>query len=241
MCYLDQVVLVSSAFNEKFGYVSGDEIVLKDKYENEKYTFKVKGIYNYPPTLAIFMPNKEFNVLFEKDIDSFSGYMSNSEIKDIDKDNIYTTITVNDVNSLADQLDHSMGSFGDYIAGACLIIGILVMYLLTKQIVEKNATSISMVKVLGYEDKEINSLYILLTNIVVVIFAIITSLLAIYILNHLFRLIMYSMSGWFSLFITPLGVLKMIIIILVAYIVVAYLDMRQIKKVPLNEALKNVE
>ena len=93
----------------------------------------------------------------------------------------------------------------------------------------------------GYEDKGINSLYILLTNIVVVIFAIITSLLAIYILNYLFRLIMYSMSGWFSLFITPLGVLKMIIIILVAYIVVAYLDMRQIKKVPLNEALKNVE
>ena len=134
-----------------------------------------------------------------------------------------------------------MGSFGDYIASACLIIGILVMYLLTKQIVEKNAISISVVKVLGYEDKEINSLYILLTNIVVVIFAIITSLLAIYILNYLFRLIMYSMSGWFSLFITPLGVLKMIIIILVAYIVVAYLDMRQIKKVPLNEALKNVE
>ena len=79
MCYLDQVVLVSSAFNEKFGYVSGNEIVLKDKYENDEYTFKVKGIYNYPPTLAIFMPNKEFNVLFEKDIDSFSGYMSNSE------------------------------------------------------------------------------------------------------------------------------------------------------------------
>ena len=75
----------------------------------------------------------------------------------------------------------------------------------------------------------------------VVIFAIITSLLAIYVLNYLFRIIMYSMSGWFSLFITPLGVLKMIIIILVAYIVVAYLDMRQIKKVPLNEALKNVE
>ena len=33
----------------------------------------------------------------------------------------------------------------------------------------------------------------------------------------------------------------MILIVLVAYLIVSYLDMRHIKKIPLTEALKNVE
>ena len=234
-------VFISTPFHEKFGYEVGDKIVLKEKYARKTYTFTVKGIHDYPTGLAVFLPNEEFNRLFDKEEGAFSGYLSNKVINDIDEDEIYTTISKEDMMSLARQLDHSMGGFADYISWVCLIMGILIMYLLTKLIIEKNAVSISMVKVLGYTSREINSLYVRLTTAVTVVLTIMGALLAVFLLGYLFRLVMYNMEGWFDLYISPMGVVKMMLIVLVAYIVVSYLDMRHIKKIPMTEALKNVE
>ena len=50
-----------------------------------------------------------------------------------------------------------------------VILFALLIYLLTKLIIEKNATAISMVKILGYQNREIMSLYLTSTTWVVVI------------------------------------------------------------------------
>lgn len=234
-------VYISTPFHEKFGYDTGDEITLKEKYSHKKYTFVVKGVYEFPTGLAVFMPNDAFNRTFDNEEEAFSGYLSNVEVTDIEEDQIYTRIVKDDMMSLARQLDHSMGGFADYISWVCLIMGILVMYLLTKLIIEKNAVSISMVKVLGYTNGEINSLYVRLTTAVTVILTVVGALLSIVLLGYLFKLVMFGMEGWFDLYISPRGILKMILIVLAAYVVVSYLDMRHIKKIPLTEALKNAE
>ena len=143
--------------------------------------------------------------------------------------------------SIATQLDHSMGGMMDMVSWVCLVMAVLMMYLLTKIIIEKNATSISMVKVLGYENKEINSLYILLTSLVVLFSAVATAALAILGLAGVFRLYMNSLNGWFDVYISPMGIAKMILILVVSYAIVAIFDTIRIKKIPLADALKNVE
>ena len=40
-------VYISSAYADKFSLKPGDAITLKEKYEKETYTFRVKGIYSY--------------------------------------------------------------------------------------------------------------------------------------------------------------------------------------------------
>ena len=45
-----------------------------------------------------------------------------------------------------------------------LAMFMLMVYLLTKLIIERNTISISMVKILGYENKEINKLYLSATT-----------------------------------------------------------------------------
>ena len=234
-------IYVSSAYRDKFLLKEGDEITLKEKYTDKKYKFKIKGVYSYPSGLAVFMPKKEFARVFDEEDDFFTGYLAGKEIDDIDEKYIYTVMTEDDAMRLSNQLDHSMGFFADYISIACLIMGILVIYLLTKIIIEKNAVSISMVKVLGYDDREINSLYVRITSIVTVILTVISAFLSLGILTYLFRRILYSMTGWFDLYISPVGILKMIGILLAAYFIVSFIDMRHIKKIPLTEALKNVE
>ena len=52
-----------------------------------------------------------------------------------------------------------MGSMISMFATAGVIMFMLIVYLLSKVIIEKNSQSISMTKILGYNNREINSLY----------------------------------------------------------------------------------
>ena len=55
-----------------------------------------------------------------------------------------------------------------------IIMFMMIVYLLSKIIIEKNAQSISMAKILGYRNREINQLYIVPTAIVVILSMFIT-------------------------------------------------------------------
>ena len=92
-----------------------------------------------------------------------------SEITDIDEDEIATVITEHDITKMCDQLDHSMGSYMTYFQYLCILLSAVLIYLLTKLIIEKNENAISMTKILGYENREIASLYLLSTTIVLVV------------------------------------------------------------------------
>ena len=234
-------IFISSPYQKKFRLSEGDTITLKEKYGDKSYDFVVKGVYDYDGSLCVFLPQKNFNSIFGLEADAFTGFLSQNTISDIDYEQIYTVVTIEEVMSIATQLDHSMGDMMDMVAWVCLIMAVLMMYLLTKIIIEKNSTSISMVKVLGYENKEINSLYILLTSIVVIVSALLTAALAIFGLAGVFRLYMRSMNGWFDVYISPMGILKMILILVISYAIVAVFDTIRIKRIPLANALKNVE
>ena len=54
----------------------------------------------------------------------------------------------------------------------------LLVYLLTKLIVERNTISISMVKILGYDGREIGKLYLSSTTIMVAVVTVIDILLS---------------------------------------------------------------
>ncbi|MBQ4185427.1 MAG: ABC transporter permease, partial [Clostridiales bacterium] len=234
-------IYISSPYSKKFRLSEGDTITLKEKYEDKSYDFVIKGIYDYDGALCVFLPQENFNKIFGLDADAFTGFLSQNAISDINYEDIYTVVTLEEVMSIATQLDHSMGGMMDMVSWVCLVMAILMMYLLTKIIIEKNATSISMVKVLGYENKEINSLYILLTSLVVIFSAVATAALAILGLAGVFRLYMNSLNGWFDIYISPMGIAKMILILVVSYAIVAIFDTIRIKKIPLADALKNVE
>lgn len=70
---------------------------------------------------------------------------------------------------MCDQLDHSMGSYMSYFQILCILLSAVLIYLLTKIIIEKNETAISMTKILGYENRKIASIYLLSTTIVVIV------------------------------------------------------------------------
>ena len=104
------------------------------------------------------MPQKELNQTFDFDDDYFSGYFSNSEITDIDSRYIGSVIDLDALTKISRQLNVSMGSMMGLVNGFAIAIYMILIYLLSKIIIEKNAQSISMTKILGYTNGEISRL-----------------------------------------------------------------------------------
>lgn len=235
-------VYISDGYAEKYGIEKGDTITLKEQYGDKKYKFKVSGTYSYPGALSVFMDIDTLNETLGNDKCTFNGYFSNEEITDIDEKYIATVIDEETLTKLSRQLDVSMGNLMYLVDGFSVLIFVVLIYLLSKIIIEKNAQSISMTKILGYTNGEISRLYIASTSILVVLFILISLPIDYYLLYALYTSIMMtSMSGWITFELSPMIFVEMIALGVAAYAVVAALEYRRIKKIPMGEALKNAE
>ena len=235
-------VYISSAYVDKFLLHVGDTITLKEKYEKEKYSFKIAGVYDYTAALCVFMPRSELNDIFDLGEDYYSGYFSDTELTDIKSQYIGSVVDLDALTKISRQLDVSMGSMMGMVNGFAIMIYMVLVYLLSKIIIEKNAQSISMVKILGYTNGEISKLYIMSTSLVVVFCLLLSLPLETVIMKVLFReMMLSSISGWITLWIDPMIYVQMFAAGIITYGIVALLEFRRVKKVPMDEALKNVE
>ena len=235
-------VYISTAYADKYQVEPGDKITLKEKYERKRYTFKVKGVYDYSGAISVFMSRDKLNETFDLGSDYYAGYFANTKIKDIDEKYIGSVVDLEALTKVSRQLDVSMGNMMGLVNGFAIMIYMIVIYLLSKIIIEKNAQSISMTKILGYTNGEISRLYIMSTMVVVVIELLLSLPIETVVMNVIFRVMMMeSLTGWITLWIDPKIYVEMFLTGFITYGVVALLEYRKIKKVPMDEALKNVE
>ena len=236
----DNEVYITNGYADKFRIKKGDKITLKEKYDDNEYEFTVKDMYDYPSSFAIFMSDAAFKNVFDKSEDYYSGYFSDN-ILDINEKYVATQITLDDLTKVSRQLDRSMGETFNLVKIFAVVLFAVLMFLLTKHIVEKNTTSISMVKILGYSNREISRLYVTSTTIVVAFSVALSIGLSVIIMNYLFRVFMEEMSGWISCYYAPHIFPVMFILNITVYAVISFFMMAKIKKIPMDEALKTVE
>lgn len=236
------VVYVSNGMMDKYNLKEGMQITLEDPYSDATYAFEVKGQYTYDAAMSIFMNRKDYNKMFDKSNSFFTGYFSDVEIKDIDEKYILADLTVDDMMKVANQLKVSMGKMMAIFQYFGVVMFILVMYILAKQIIEKNTQSISMVKILGFYNGEIGGLYIVATSIVVVLSLVGAVPLISLFLRWCFTEYLYTMvTGYFPYIVSSSVYVKMIVIGILSYGIVALLQMIKIGKISKADALKNVE
>ena len=98
-----------------------------------------------------------------------------------------------------------------------------------------------MVKILGYKNGEIAGLYLIASVWVVILSAVIAMGLNTWFFNYVLRVFMKGYGGWFTLDISKTIYLEMFSLMVGTYLLVAVMQFIKIKKIPMEEALKNVE
>ena len=151
-------------------------------------------------------------------------------------------ITASDYTKLSTQLMVSMGGMMNLIKWFGALFFIIVVYVLCKQVIERNFQSIAMTKILGFRNGEIGMLYIASTTIAVIV----GLLISIPFIDVAMKLIvngyLYTMmTGYLPLSMSPMTYVVMFFTGLGCYIVVAFLQMMKVARVSKSEALKNAE
>ncbi len=234
-------VLVSEGFMEKYGLKRGDRISLHEKYGDKEYSFTVCDSTPYAAGLAVFMSNLSFNETFGLEKWFFNGYFSNEKLTDLDSEAVSSVITEHDLTVVTDQLDDSMGRMFPIVGGFSLALYMLLVYLLSKMVIEKNAQSISMLKILGYTQREISSLYNSSTAIVVGVSLVVTIPLSSLCMKGLYYGFMRKMSGWLTFYTAPWIWPAMLALGAAAYFIVHMIQLKRLGRIPLSKALKNIE
>ena len=171
---------------------------------------------------------------------SWSRQTGEKELTQVGTEKTYT-ITQDDLTKVSRQLDVSMGDMFQVINVFAIVMFALLVYLLTKLIIEKNTISISMVKILGYDNREIGKLYLTATTWVVVCSIAVSIPLSYLLIELIYRSMMADFHGWLMMYVAPKVYGEMFVLGLIVYFVVAFFQMARIRKIPMDEALKNVE
>lgn len=234
-------IIVSDGYMEKYGLSVGGTVTLREKYSGKEYNFKIADSYYYPASLAVFMNADKFRDVFDKDDGYFTGYFSDAEINDIDDVYVASVITDHDLTIIVDQLGNQAELVFPIFGGFAILLYLLMIYMLSKLVLEKNAKSISMVKILGYGSREINKLYLTATAWVVIISLLITLPISNYLMHLIYNMYMLDMNGWMAYYVEPVIYIEMFAIGIASYFTVNLLHYRNINRIPMEEALKNAE
>ncbi len=229
--------VISRDMYEKYRLKTGSTFTAKEEYSSNEYTLKVSSLKDQSGAFYVYMDMATFDTIL-KDVQSLNGYLSQNELE-IPEDKIYTVITINDLNATADQMTISMSDVFVMFDIFAIILFFVIIYLLARIVIEKNSQSIAMMKILGFNNLEINRAYNLTTGIAVLVFDIITIPLAYLLLRFLWIWIMTQrMKGWITFYIAPWIYFALVAMAIGAFLIVFLIEYFKTKKIPLSLALK---
>lgn len=237
----DDTILLGSGFSLKLNYDAGDTIAFIDSYNNDKkYTLQASGVVDYNSGYAIFMSKKKLNQLLNQDMNYYNGYLSNNKL-DIDEAYLAMTITKADMINVAKQMTASMKEMMILVKVFSILIYLVLMYILTKVVVDKNALYISFMKVFGYETKEIRRLYLNASTFTVMISLVLCIPLEIQLMKVLLTYAMSSIEGYLPFYLPWYLLLEIVLLGMLSYMIINLRHIRKVNHIRMEDALKNRE
>ncbi len=239
----DGRVVMGAGLIDKFGWKAGQAVTFTDKYEDADHELTYEGadtVWGNKSNMNIYLSLEDFNELFGNDTGYFNAYASDEELA-LDSRYLASDTTPSDMQAIGDQFVKIMGSITGMMVGLSATIFVLFMYLLTKAVLDRSARAIGYMKVFGYRDGEISLLYLRSITICVVVSLIVTQPAVVQLLTVVYRAMLSRFSGNLEMYVPPLAIAASLAAGLASYLAVAALHLRQIRRVPLSEALKAQE
>ncbi len=231
---------VSSALSKKLGIGAGDELLLKDAGKEKEYTVKIDKVIDYDASMSLFMNRSELNKLLGDEEELFNCLLSDRKL-DIDDIFVAKKISRSDFLGAASQMLDSFGTIIFFVNVFSVVVYMILIYILTKVVVDKNALSISFMKVFGYEHSEIRKVYLTATTIVVVISLVICIPVEVLMFKGVLVFLSSMIEGYIGFYLPHYIYLEIVLIGLVAYFAINALHLKKINKIPMADALKNRE
>ena len=257
---------ITSMASLAYGAGVGDEISFVDPITLDEYTVKVTDVIKNDSQAAIYCSRENaiellkvndkmfsaangmigvrasiYNLLHpvgEEELLPYNIIMSDKEL-DIDSDDLVKTISK---TSLADQINEvktNMENLMGIIDVFAILICVIVVYMMVNVLMTEASSSVSMLKVLGYRNKEINSMVLNVYHFLVPIAIVISFVLGFFGTKAVFTANVSVYKTYLATLIYPISVVKMTALIVISYGASLMLLRGKAGKVDLVESLKD--
>lgn len=183
------------------------------------------------------MKQDVLNSLLGAPEDDFNCLLSNEKL-DVPEEYVAKYLTRSDILGATAQLMDMFDTVLKVFNISSVVIYMILMYILTKTVIEKNALYISYMKVFGYDNREVGKLYLRATAITVIASVLINlplqqmSFVAMmdYVTGMIEGYVPFYLQPWVYLFIAVIGI--------GAYYVINFFHVRNVRRIPMSDALK---
>ncbi len=239
----DNNVLISKRIAELNQIELEDQIFLK--LDNQLVAFQVAGIYQDYFGRLVFIDRSEMSTLYGFDYPIYNAkYTNNQKYQDttsLDEEEIDKIAGVFSIKDLEENIRKEMEAF-DYVIYVIIIfaaiMAFIIMLVIANVVVEENKKNISLMKVLGYKNKEIGAIVLNIYTPFIIVSYILSVPAMVYLVKYLLDRyagdIGFVIPVEISLVQTGIG----LIALLVAYYLGIGVSKRVLNKISLSEALK---
>lgn len=233
-------IVASDAAAARYGLKTGDKLVLCDNANDIDYAFTVADIVPYSVGITVFMDIDSMRELFGEDDDYYNVVMADHEL-DIESGRLYSTTTKIDI-------DRSSGIFSDLmrpmvtmLLSMSVVIFCIVMYLMTSVMIDRAGFGISLLKIFGFNPREVKKLYLDGNRLVVIIGAIISIPIAKIIMDTIFPIFIANVACSIHLEYRWYHYVMLFAGIIICYDLISMILTRKLGKISPAEVLKNRE
>ncbi len=235
---IDDGYYITSAASYLLGMNAGDSAELYNPLSLEKKTIKISGVIDNDMQKGIFTSRENASELSGFESGSYNAVMSDKKL-DMDSSEVAKTVKTSSISEQCDTILEMMRAM----IYVCLLLGAIIciaaIYVAVNMMMTENRNNISMLKVLGYSDKRINSL-VLNTNHLLLPLGILISIPVIFYVQDIFMKWLASYIGMIiSAIISPISYVIDILLTSVCYFGSVYIIRRKTKKVDMVESLKD--
>ncbi len=230
---------ISNVLAQILGIKKGDEMVFIDPITTEEKKITVGGIIKINRMKTVYGSLENVNNLMcNKDATSYNAVVSDKDLQ-FDEGKVLHSVKNSDfVKSLEKTFNDTVLSVVYVLMFLGIVIGFIIMYLITSMTIEENKGNISMLKILGYNNKEISKMMFRINKYFILIFY----LLMIFPIVKMCEVDFIAEAESFNMIIpskiSMLDVVIGLVSILIAYYLSLFVSKKKIDRISMADSLK---
>lgn len=221
-----------------YGVSKGDSLTFYDQASLKEYTVTIDDIVQNDSQSIMYSDWDDTCTLMGVATGSYNAVMSDKKLDYKESEYMYK-ITKSELSQQIGEVVVSMKSA----LMPCIIFAVFIIvicvYLMVNMLISENASSISMLKVLGYENRQINGMVINVYHFLVPVGLVIGSVLGVVLCKANFEASVSAYNTYVETVYGPMGFVKYAVWVIVSYVISLWLLGRKVRGMDMVESLKD--
>ena len=235
---VDDSYMISSLYATLMDLEIGDKITVSNPLSLKSYTIEISNIIDDNFSKSIYTSRKNVSKMTGIDKNQYNILLSIDELE-IPEHKINTLISKDSVEEQHRVVFQQMNVLIFLFVGIGVFLCIVAVYIGVNMVIVENRSTISMLQVLGYNEKRIHDL-LLKNNIVVVLLAMLVGFPCAAMIGKMMFVSFIDVLGYMiDWYVKPSSYLLSIGLVLISYSVSVYFVSKKIHKIDMVESLKD--